>query len=62
MAEVPFIEEKYLRSTIVNKLITSDDHSKVAFVLDIGNTEKLTAGIKDMVSNKLMAVNLRNVC
>ena len=35
----------------------NDDHSLIAFTLDIGNTEKLTGGIKDMQKNEV----LRNI-
>jgi hypothetical protein len=40
----------------------NDDHSMIAFTLDIGNTEKLTAGIKDMQTNEILRnVKLENV-
>jgi len=32
----------------------NDDHSLVAFTLDIGNTEKITGGIKDMLKNEVL--------
>lgn len=28
----------------------NDDHTLIGFTLDIGNTEKLTGGIKDMTT------------
>ena len=46
--EVPFVSKKLLRKTIVDKVKMNDDHSMIAFTLDIGNTEKITGGIKDM--------------
>ena len=51
LEEVPFISPKMLRKTIVDKVKMSDDHSLIAFTLDIGNTEKLAGGIKDMQTN-----------
>jgi hypothetical protein len=39
-----------IRKTIVDKVKMNDDHSLIAFTLDIGNTERLTGGIKDMKS------------
>lgn len=35
----------------------NDDHSMVAFTLDIGNTEILTGGLKDMQTGEI----LRNI-
>lgn len=32
----------------------NDDHSLIAFTIDIGNTEKLTGGIKDMTTNEVL--------
>jgi hypothetical protein len=37
-----------LRRTLIDKIKANDDHSMVAFTLDIGNVEKLTGGLKDM--------------
>lgn len=42
---------------MVDKVKMNDDHSLIAFTLDIGNTEKLTGGIKDMKTGEV----LRNV-
>lgn len=61
LAEVPFVQNHNILNTVVNKLKMSDDHSRSAFVLDIGNTERLTAGVKDMSSNKVMPIRLDNV-
>jgi protease II len=47
--------------TVVSKLKMSDDHSRSVFILDIGNTERLTAGVKDMTSNKVLPIRLKNV-
>ena len=41
----------------MDKVKINDDHSLIAFTLDIGNTEKLTGGIKDMQKNEV----LRNI-
>jgi hypothetical protein len=51
LEEVPFITQKYLRKTIVDKVKMNDDHSLIGFTLDIGNTETLTGGVKDMQTN-----------
>lgn len=32
----------------------NDDHSLIAFTIDIGNTEKITGGIKDMQKNEVL--------
>jgi len=29
----------------------NDDHTMIAFTLDIGNTERLTGGVKDLRTN-----------
>lgn len=57
LEEIPFISKSMLRKTLVDKVKMNDDHSLVAFTLDIGNTERITGGIKDMVKNEV----LRNV-
>jgi|LakMenE18May11ns_1017448.scaffolds.fasta_scaffold9045040_1 protease II len=61
LAEVPFVQKHNIMNTVVNKLKMSDDHSRSAFILDIGNTERLTAGVKDMASNKVFPLKLENV-
>ena len=43
-----------IRKTIVDKVKMNDDHSMIAFTLDIGNTERLTGGIKDMLKNEVL--------
>ena len=57
LEEIPFISKSMLRKTLVDKVKMNDDHSLVAFTLDIGNTERITGGIKDMGKNEV----LRNV-
>ena len=40
----------------------NDDHSLIAFTLDIGNTERLTGGIKDMKTGQIMPnIKLENI-
>lgn len=47
---------------MVDKIKTNNDHSFVAFTVDIGNTERLTAGVKDMKTGKvLLNIKLPNV-
>jgi hypothetical protein len=46
-----------LRKTSIDKIKMNDDHSLISFTVDIGNTEVLTGGIKDMKSGEV----LRNV-
>ena len=48
LEEIPFIRKSMIRKTIVDKVKMNDDHSLIAYTLDIGNTERLTGGIKDM--------------
>lgn len=55
--EIPFVNQKQQRKTILQKFKMNDDHSVVAFTIDIGNTEQLTGGIKDMKTNEV----LRNI-
>lgn len=51
-----------IRKTIVDKVKMNDDHSLIAFTLDIGNTEKLTGGIKDMKSGEVLKnIKLENI-
>ena len=48
LEEIPFVSKSMIRKTIVDKVKMNDDHSLIAYTLDIGNTERLTGGIKDM--------------
>ena len=43
-----------LRNTLIDKLKMNDDHTLIAFTLDIGNIEKLVGGIKDMTTGEIM--------
>lgn len=58
VAEIPFIQSRLLRKTVVDKFKISDDNMLVAFTLDIGNTERLTAGFKDMTTGKILPKKL----
>jgi len=50
-------------TTTIDKITVNDDHSLVAFTLDVGNTEVLTGGVKDMRINKVISgLKLNNVC
>lgn len=55
LEEVPFVSQRNLRKTIVEKVKMNDDHSLVAFTIDIGNTERLTGGIKDMKKGQVLS-------
>lgn len=54
LEEVPFVSQRMVRKTIVDKVKMNDDHSLIAFTIDIGNTERLTGGIKDMKKNQVL--------
>ena len=54
LEEVPFVSRSMIRKTIVDKVKMNDDHSMIAYTLDIGNTERLTGGIKDMKTNEVL--------
>jgi len=54
LEEVPFVSRSMIRKTIVDKVKMNDDHSMIAYTLDIGNTERLTGGIKDMLKNEVL--------
>ena len=61
--EISFINSRLHEKTSVDKITVSDDHSKIAFTLDIGNTEVLTGIVKDMTTLKMMnGIKLENVC
>lgn len=61
ICDIPYIPHKLLRRTVIEGFKISDDHSLIAFKLDIGNTEKVTAGFKDMVTGKVLKTKLNNV-
>jgi len=49
--------------TSCEKMSMNDDHSLIAFTLDIGNTEVLTGVIKDMNTGSILSgIKLDNVC
>ena len=48
LAEVPFIRRGDLRGSTIDKIKMSDDHSLLAFTVDVGNTEVLVGGIKNI--------------
>ncbi len=51
-----------IRKTLVDKVKMNDDHSMIAFTLDVGNTERLTGGIKDMKNNEVLKnIRLENI-
>ena len=54
LEEIPFVSSRMVRKTIVDKVKMNDDHSLIAFTIDIGNTETLTGGIKDMNKNEVL--------
>ena len=54
LAEIPWIQSRQLRNTVIHKVKMSDDHSLVAFTVDIGNTEFLTGGVRDMKENRVL--------
>ena len=62
MAEVPFLPVKQMRTSYVDKLKMNDDHSLIAFTIDIGNTERCTAGVKCMATGEIRRdLKLENV-
>ena len=56
MAELTFIPKQLLRKTLVQKFKISDDQTTVAFILDVGNTEKLVGGFKNIQTGKILPV------
>ena len=54
MAEIHWIPEKLLKTTVVDKIKMNSDHSLIAFTVDIGNNERCTAGLKDMKTGKIV--------
>lgn len=61
LLEVPFVPNQLQRNTLVDKFKISDDHSLVAFTLDIGNTEILTGGFKNLTTGKFLTFKLENI-
>ena len=64
--EVPFVPKQLMRMSYVDKIKLNDDHSMLAFTVDVGNTERLTGGLKDLSKEGgghiLRNVKLENVC
>ena len=54
LEDIPFVSQRMVRKTLVDKVKMNDDHSIIAFTIDIGNTERLTGGIKDMNENEVL--------
>ena len=54
MAEIHWIPEKLLKTTVVDKIKMNQDHSLIAFTVDIGNNERCTGGLKDMKTGKII--------
>jgi len=56
------VSRNMIRKTLVDKVKMNDDHSMIAFTLDVGNTERLTGGIKDMKNNEVLKnIRLENI-
>lgn len=53
--EVSWVPLRMRRKTLIDKVKMNDDHSLIGFTLDVGNTERLTAGIKDMTTGIVSA-------
>ena len=54
MAEIPWLSQEAMKTTVVDKIKMNDDHSLVAFTVDIGNIERCSGGIKDMTRDKVI--------
>lgn len=59
--EMHFVPESQMRRTKVDKFKISDDHKMAAFTVDIGNTEFLTLGFKNMESGEILPFQVQNV-
>lgn len=51
------VPHRFAKTTLVDKIKMNRDHNLVGFTIDIGNNEKLTGGVKDMKTGRV----LRNV-
>jgi hypothetical protein len=49
-------------NTVIQKLRISDDQTKLAFILDIGNTERQTLGIRNIAKNYYSPIKIENIC
>jgi protease II len=61
LKKVDFIPKHMLRKTMVSKVKMSDNHELAAFTLDIGNTERLVGGIKDLKTGLVLPNKLENI-
>ena len=61
LMEVPYIPQAKLRETAIEKIRYNEDHSLIAFTIDIGNNEVLTAGLKDMKKGEVLNIRLENL-
>lgn len=62
LEKVPFLSKSMLRKTTIDKIKINDDHSMIAYTLEIGGTEKLTGGFRDLKSGEyLRGPKLENV-
>lgn len=53
MVEIPWIPQKLLKTTVVDKVKFNSDHSLVAFTVDVGNNERCTGGLKNMNTGEI---------
>ena len=49
-----FVPRKHVRTTVIDKIKMNEDHSLIAYTVDIGNTERCTGGVKDMNSGLIL--------
>lgn len=49
------------RASFIDRIKMNEDHSLIAFTVDIGNTERMTAGVKDMSSGQILDVKIDDV-
>ena len=52
---IGFVPHQNSRTTVVDKIKMTRDHSKIAFTVDIGNNERLSGGVKDMKTGKILS-------
>jgi protease II len=60
LADIPWVR-RYIRDTFVTKLKMSDDHEMIGYTLDVGNTEKQTAGFKNMKDDVVLDRRIEGV-
>lgn len=56
LSEMKFISESLIRRTKVDKFKISDSSNLVAFTVDIGNTEILTLGFKNLETKEILPI------